>query len=111
MTVVRPARSGPAALRHACKLQPGLPIKPMLAKASEGVVEALRSLAGASDGVSVLGEFKYDGQRAQIHLTDARQASAAAVRQRFLFGLVVSSASLEEIKSLLNPRTPRNPKP
>jgi hypothetical protein len=86
----------------------------MLAKASEGVVEALRSLAaaaGASDGVSVLGEFKYDGQRAQIHLTDARQASAAAVRQRFLFGLVVSSASLEEIKSLLNPRTPRNPKP
>lgn len=45
-------------------LAPGVPIKPMLAKISEGVSDALDQIS--MDGVLV--EYKYDGMRAQIHI-------------------------------------------
>lgn len=51
----------------------GVPIKPMLAKASEGVGDALRALRGAP---RVLAEYKYDGMRAQIHLLEGGQVGA-----------------------------------
>ena len=41
----------------------GVPLKPMLAKICEGIPDALRQLKG-----DFLAEFKYDGQRSQIHL-------------------------------------------
>ncbi|MEW5298883.1 MAG: hypothetical protein WDW36_001957 [Sanguina aurantia] len=64
------------ALAARCIITPGIPVKPMLAKISEGVADALRQLhlgtAGSGDvsgnGSSCLAEYKYDGQRAQIHL-------------------------------------------
>ncbi|KAL6766970.1 LIG6 [Auxenochlorella protothecoides x Auxenochlorella symbiontica] len=42
----------------------GVPIKPMLAKISEGVADAIAQLKGAS----FLAELKYDGMRSQIHV-------------------------------------------
>lgn len=48
-----------------CKLTPSIPIKPMLAKISEGVSDALEQIGKDQQ---VLVEFKYDGMRAQIHI-------------------------------------------
>lgn len=42
----------------------GVPLKPMLAKISEGVPDAIKQLKGEP----FLAEYKYDGTRAQIHL-------------------------------------------
>ncbi|KFM27440.1 DNA ligase 1 [Auxenochlorella protothecoides] len=42
----------------------GVPIKPMLAKISEGVADAIAQLKGAP----FLAELKYDGMRSQIHV-------------------------------------------
>ena len=41
----------------------GVPLKPMLAKICEGIPDALSQLRG-----EFLAEFKYDGQRSQIHM-------------------------------------------
>ena len=46
-----------------CRFCTGVPLKPMLAKICNGIPDALRQLKGA-----FLAEYKYDGQRAQIHL-------------------------------------------
>ena len=43
-----------------------MPLKPMLAKICEGIPDALAQLK--DKGATFLAEFKYDGQRAQIHL-------------------------------------------
>lgn len=45
---------------------PGVPIKPMLAKAGAGPADVLRQLKGQP----FLAELKYDGMRAQIHLME-----------------------------------------
>ena len=45
---------------------PGVPLKPMLAKICEGIPDALAQLK--DKGATFLAEYKYDGQRAQIHL-------------------------------------------
>lgn len=42
----------------------GVPLKPMLAKITEGIPDALRQMGTTP----FLAEHKYDGQRAQIHL-------------------------------------------
>ena len=42
----------------------GVPLKPMLAKISEGIPDAIKQLKGSP----FLAEYKYDGTRAQIHL-------------------------------------------
>ena len=93
--------SGPSGLQGACKLQPGLPIKPMLAKAAEGVGEALRSLAaaGGSGGGSVLAEYKYDGQRAQIHLTETRQARGLVWLRPHIVQIITVMASARSSSS------------
>eukprot|EP00899_Mesostigma_viride_P009391 jgi/Mesvir1/18453/Mv14307-RA.1 len=59
-----PPRGGVARVPALCAMRPGIPVKPMLAKPADGILSVLDEF-GSSPFVC---EYKYDGQRAQIHL-------------------------------------------
>mmetsp|Transcript_66585 Transcript_66585/g.171347 ORF Transcript_66585/g.171347 Transcript_66585/m.171347 type:complete len:777 (+) Transcript_66585:82-2412(+) len=51
-------------LAEACHISLGIPVKPMLAKPSKGIGEVAERLSGKR----FTGEWKYDGERAQVHV-------------------------------------------
>merc|ERR1719502_1387715 len=53
-------------LHEVCHISLGIPVKPMLAKPSKGIPEVVQRLAGKR----FTAEWKYDGERAQIHIVD-----------------------------------------
>ena len=69
--VIVPAllEGGPAGLAARCRLLPGVPVSPMLARVARSVADAIAAMRpeGAGDA-PFLAEYKYDGQRAQLHV-------------------------------------------
>ncbi|KAK2196124.1 bifunctional DNA ligase [Babesia duncani] len=54
-----------ATLLEHCKITPGIPVRPMLAKAVNKTSEIIAAIGG--DGVEFTCEYKYDGERVQVH--------------------------------------------
>jgi DNA ligase 1 len=54
----------PSYLLEVCQVRPGVPVKPMLAKPTKAITEVLDRF----EGIEFTAEYKYDGERAQVHI-------------------------------------------
>jgi DNA ligase-1 len=64
-------------MQNKCSLSVGIPIVPQLAKPMSSVITAVTKVAGHDYSQPFTAEFKYDGQRAQIHMTTLQTEEAA----------------------------------
>lgn len=62
-------KHGPSKIAEFCKITAGLPVKPMLAKPTKSITEILDRF----HEVKFTCEYKYDGERAQVHATEDGQ--------------------------------------
>lgn len=69
-------RAGVGALESECGVQVAVPVKPMLASIVDGFSGCEQQLLGHA----TLAEFKYDGQRAQIHVDEQGQVRCLSIR-------------------------------